>query len=162
MTFENTVARYRKCVEQRDELKDIVDALNGECETLEASIIDACMNDPSLFNVFKRKTSSAGLVGRNYFQVSFSKSLMRRGATDRLDDQEWLAGLDQQYVREKKMLSASKVKADYAEGTLTDAALRDMDLVYGDKVSVTAKHIPDDAELAAIKQQANALVGESE
>ena len=161
MTFENTVARFRKCVEQRDELKDIVDALNGECETLEASIIDACMNDPGLFNVFKRKTSSAGLVGRNYFQVAFSKTLTRKNSGDRLDDQEWLSGLSAQYVRSKLSLSAAKVKADYSEGSLSDAALRDMGLKYGDKVSVTVKRIPDDAELATIREDAEALVGET-
>ena len=160
MTFENTVARFRKCVEQRDELKDIVDALNGECETLEASIIDACMNDPGLFNVFKRKTSSAGLVGRNYFQVAFSKTLTRKNSGDRLDDQEWLSGLSAQYVKTKLSISASKVRADYSAKRLDDKALRDMGLKYGDDVSLSVKYIPDEATLAQIKRDAEELAGE--
>ena len=160
MTFENTVARYRKCVEQRDELKDIVDALNGECETLEATIIDTCLNDPSLFNVFKRKTSSAGLVGRNYFQVSFSKKLQRSEEGDRLDEQEWLAGLAQQYVKSKLSIAASKIRADYSAKRLDDKALDDMGLAYGDDVSLTVKYIPDEATLAQIKRDAESLAGE--
>ena len=160
MTFENTIARYRKCVEQRDELKDIVDALNGECETLEASVIDSCLRNESLFNVFMRKTSSAGLVGRNYFQVSFSKKLQRSEEGDRLDEQDWLAGLAEQYVKTKLSISASKVRADYSAKRLDDKALRDMGLKYGDDVSLSVKYIPDEATLAQIKRDAEELAGE--
>ena len=159
MTFENTVARFRKCCEHRDELLSIVEGLKGEIEALEADIIDACMADPSLFNVFKRKTSSAGLVGRNYFQVSFSKKLQRSEEGDRLDEQEWLAGLAQQYVKSKLSISASKIRADYSAKRLDDKALGDMGLAYGDDVSLTVKYIPDEATLAQIKRDAEALAG---
>ena len=162
MTFENTVARYRKCVEHRDELKDIVDALNGECQRLEDNIVEGCVCDKRLFNVFTRKTSAAGLVGRNYFQVTFSKSLARRGKYNRLDDQAWLAGLPQQYVASRLSLQASKIKADYASGALTDDDLSGLGLAYEDKPSLIVKLIPSDAALAKIREDAEALVGDAE
>ena len=160
MTFENTIARYRKVSEHLEELKDIVDSLKAEREALEASVIDSCLRNESLFNVFMRKTSSAGLVGRNYFQVSFSKKLQRSEEGDRLDEQDWLAGLAEQYVKTKLSISASKVRADYSAKRLDDKALRDMGLKYGDDVSLSVKYIPDEATLAQIKRDAEELAGE--
>ena len=160
MTFENTVARFRKCCEHRDELLSIVEGLKGEIEALEADIIDACMADPSLFNVYTRKNKSEGRVGRNYFSITFAKTLMRRGATDRLDDQDWLEGLDQQYVRTKYQLSASKIKADHSAGVITDAALQAMDLKYGDSLKVNVSYVPDDKTIAGKAEEARALLNE--
>ena len=162
MTFENTVARYRKCVEHRDELKDIEDALNGEIQKLEAEIVAECLANNELFNVFERKTSSAGLVGRNYFQVTFSKSLVRRGKYARLDEQDWLRNLPNQYVATKRSLLASKIIADYSAGKITETDLREKDLSLNAKPSLTVKLIPSDAALAKIREYAEALVDDAE
>ena len=162
MTFENTVARFRIICEHVEKLQSDIEAFKGEAEMLETEIINAALADPSLFNSYVRKNESAGVVGRNFFKVHFSKTLMRRGATDRLDDQDWLEGLDEQYIREKKSLSAAKIKDDYAAGVITDAALTAMDLKYGDKVSVLVSYIPTDEQANALMARSDELLGNSE
>ena len=46
------------------------------------------------------------------------------------------------------------------QSSLDDKALDDMGLAYGDDVSLTVKYIPDEATLAQIKRDAEALAGE--
>lgn len=157
MTFENMVARVRKIDEHIEEMLDIVESLKGERECLEAKILEQLDAQPGLYNVYVHKNESAGLVGRSLFKVAYSTSLARLGAKDRLDDQEWLATLDGEYVATRLALSASKLRADYSAGKLDDAALRSMRLRYVRKASLTVGRIPDETELNALKRSAEEL-----
>ena len=164
MTFENKVARYRKLTEHIEELKSIVDSMEGERMMLEADIITDCMKRPAVrFNVFMRKTSSAGLAGREYFTLAFSRRLERTlGPKARLDDQEWLATtVDQRYVKEKLVFQPSAVNAAVAKGELDEDGLKAMDLRYGTAASLTVKRIPNDTELRQIRAEAEAFADET-
>ena len=122
MNFENTVARFRKVSEMVDELKEYVNTLSAERDALEEDIIAHCAKDEGVYDVFRRKNSAAGIVGRNLFTVTFSEQLERTEKGARLDDQEWLDNL---FLREtrcwtgtKKFLRTSKVVADFKAGRL--------------------------------------------
>ena len=157
-SFENTVARFRKCAEMVDELKGYTNTLAAERDKLQDEIIAHLAANPSAYNVFKRKTSSAGLVGRNMFTVAFSEQLQRKTAKARVDDQQWLkdfvfAG----YRQTKYSLLTSKINADFKAGLLDEKSLKSMDLTYGKKASITVRRVPNDAELAALRSEAEAL-----
>ena len=157
-SFENTVARFRKCAEMVDELKGYTNTLAAERDKLQDEIIAHLAANPSAYNVFKRKTSSAGLVGRNMFTVAFSEQLQRNNAKARLDDQKWLndfvfAG----YRDTKHSLLKSKINADFKAGLLDEKGLQTMDLTYGKKASLTVRRVPNDAELSALRSEAEAL-----
>ena len=165
MNFENTVSRYRKVSEMVDELKEYANTLAAERDSLEAGIIATCSKDPSLYNVFRRKTGSAGIVGRNMFTVTFSEQLERIKANKRLDDQEWLAKTDfaqntGKWVGTKLFLRTSKVVADYKCGATTLGELEHFGLCLGRCAHVTAKRIPNDAELEVLRSTAEALIDE--
>ena len=164
-SFENTVARYRKTAEMVDELKDYVNTLSAERDALEAEIVAHCAEHPEAYNVFMRKTSSAGIVGRSMFTVAFSQQLARTMHGERLDDQEWLKSnaalkTGAPYVASKMSLLSGKVNADFKSGKLSERELRMLGLKYERKASVTARRIPNDAELAAIRRDAEALTDE--
>ena len=166
-SFENTVARFRKIAEMVDELKGYTKALTAERDALEAEIIEHCAEHPDVYNVFMRKTSSAGLVGRNFFTVTFSEQLERRQAGKRLDDQDWLDNWSnteegQKYQTTKRSLLASKIAADYKAGNLDDGNLRFMGVKFDKMAHVTAQRIPNDAELAKIRRDAEALAEDAE
>ena len=158
MTFENMVARYRKISEHIEELKDVVTSLQGELSTLDAEIFTACMANRGKFNVYQRKTSSAGLVGREYFVMTFAKKVDRRGPTQRLDDQEWLATIDSRYVKQKLVFQSAAINAAVSSGEVSDGKLRDMGLRYVDTASLKVRRIPNDKELYQLREEAKALV----
>ena len=167
MNFENTVARFRKVSEMVDELKEYVNALSAERDSLEADIIATCAEVPSLYNVFNRKTSSAGIVGRNMFMVTFSEQLERAKDGARLDDQAWLAETNlvletDKWVGTKLFLRTSKVVADFKAGIVSEAELRSLGMKFGRCAHVTAKRIPNDAELKVLRSTAEALIDEIE
>ena len=157
MTFENMIARVRKIQEHVDEMQEIIDTLKGEKESLEASILVALDNNPELYNVYVRKNASAGIVGRNMFKVTFSTTLARLGELDRLDDQEWLATLDENYTKSKLSLRASAIRSAYSAGEITDGALRSMRLRYVNKASLDISHIPDESEINDLTESAEQL-----
>ena len=165
MNFENTVARFRKVSEMVDELKEYANALAAERDSLEAGIIATCSKDPSLYNVFKRKTSSAGIVGRNMFTVTFSEQLERAKDGARLDDQAWLESLaldePASWVATKKELRKSKVTADFKAGAVSEAELKRVGMRFGRRAHVAVKRIPEDAELNALLEAAEAATAES-
>ena len=188
MNFENTVARFRKVSEMVDELKEYANALAAERDSLEAGIIATCSKDPSLYNVFKRKTSSAGIVGRNMFTaslynvfkrktssagivgrnmftVTFSEQLERAKDGARLDDQAWLESLaldePASWVATKKELRKSKVTADFKAGAVSEAELKRFGMRFGRRAHVAVKRIPEDAELNALLEAAEAATAES-
>jgi hypothetical protein len=163
-SFENTVARFRKCSEMIEELKEYVNTLTAEREHLEGEIIAYLAKHEEAYNVFKRKTSSAGVVGRNLFTVAFSEQLMRRSSADaRLDDQRWLKDFIFCGYRDSKLsLLKSKINADYKAGFLDERSMRNMDLTYGLKASLTVRRVPNDAEIAALRSEAEALADSAE
>ena len=166
-SFENTVARYRKASEMIEELKECLETLTAECGKLESEIVEYLAANPKAYNVYQRKTSSAGLVGRNFFTVTFSQELARTQAGKRLDDQEWLSKLwadkvGVNYQTTKRSLLKSKVNADVKAGTLDAATMKALGLKYERKASVVVKRIPEDAELATLRSEAEALVEETE
>lgn len=157
-SFENTVARFRKTSEMVDELKSYVNTLSAERDKLEVDIIDHLAAHPEAYNVFKRKTSSAGIVGRNMFTVAFSEQLERKTSGKRLDDQAWLMDVvSKNYRQSRHSLLTSKINADFKAGILDDSKLRALDLKYGRKASLTVRRIPNDAELAALRSEAESL-----
>ena len=165
MNFENTVARFRKVSEMVDELKEYANTLAAERDSLEEDIIVHCAKDEGVYNVFKRKTSGAGVVGRNMFTVTFSEQLERIKVDKRLDDQEWLAKTDfaqntGKWVGTKLFLRTSKVVADYKCGATTLGELEHFGLRLGRCAHVTAKRIPNDAELEVLRSTAEALIDE--
>lgn len=162
MTFENMVARVRKVQEHIEKMQDIIDTLKGEKDSLEASILVQLDKRPELYNVYVRKNASAGLAGRNLFKVSFSTTLARLGELDRLDDQEWLATLDENYTKSKLSLRASSIRSAYSAGELTDGALRSMRLKYVNKASLTVSRIPDESEINDLTDSAQELAGNAD
>ena len=160
--FENKVARFRKCRQMAVELKETAKTLEAECAVLEGQIFDEITMTPSRLNVFIRKTSSAGLAGRNMFTVSFSKEVARRHALDRLDDQEWLEQVSKKYTVSKLSLLKNKINADFKAGKLDEDKLRDMDLRYERKASLTVSLVPSDADLSRIREEALKLAGDEE
>ena len=160
MTFENMVARYRKITEQINDMKDCIDSLQGELAVLDAQIFVACMEDKEKFNVFKRKTSSAGLAGREYFVMTFARKIERRAPTQRLDDQEWLATIEPRFVKSKLIFQSAALNAAVSSGEITDENLKDMGLRYVNSASLTVKRIPNDTELSKLRADAEALVGD--
>ena len=168
-SFENTVARFRKTAEMVEELKEYANALSAERDALQAEIVEHCAANPDAFNVFQRKTSSAGIVGRNLFTVSFSEQLARRNCK-RLDDQEWLKNIwvdvenlgDAAYVQQSYKLMASKVNADYKAGKMSDAQFKRIGLRYERVAKVKAVRVPNDAEVAALTKAAEVLVDKIE
>ena len=162
MNFENTVSRFRKVSEHIAELSEIVDALKAERDALEAEALGHCFDHMELYNVFTRKNSCAGLVGREFFRVTFASRVERRGAKARLDDQEWLSTLSGRYVKRTLALQPSVVRAELSSGALTDAALCKMGLRLGTKATLSVKRIPNDAELAKVREDAAALVGDAQ
>ena len=154
MTFDNMVARVRRIDENIQLMLDAIDALKGEKDSLEASILTVLADHPELYNVYIRKNVSAGMVGRNLFKVTFSTSLSRLGEHDRLDEQEWLATIESRYIRTKMELDKSAIRSDYKAGELTDATLRTMRLHYVDKARLLVSHSPDDSEVAALVENA--------
>ena len=160
MTFDNMIARVRKIDENIEQMQDAVDALKGEKDSLEEKILTTLNAKPELFNVYVRKNASAGMAGRNRFKVTFSKTLARLGELDRLDDQEWLQGLDARYTKTKLSLKAAAIRSDYSAGDLTDALLRRMRLHYTDKQSLVISHVPSDSEVAALTEKAEKIGGD--
>ena len=157
-SFENTVSRYRKLDEMINELKEYVNALTAEREKLNAEIVIETLNKPRLFNAFQRKTSSAGIIGRNLFTVTFSDKLCRTEDKARLDDQEWLRNaVSDEYYSCKLELLASKVKADIKSGRLDKAKLKKMGLTVCKVGNLKVSRIPSDAEFPAIKAEASRL-----
>ena len=166
-SFENTVARFRKTAEMVEELKGYVNALTAERDALETEIIAHCAEHPDVYNVFVRKNASAGLVGKNLFTVTFSDQLKRRLSGRRLDDQEWLKcwgdkNLVEAYQTSKRCLLASKITADYKSRLLNDGDLRYLGLTFAKAAHVTAQRVPNDAELSAIRRDAEALAEDAE
>ena len=164
MNFEMTVARYRKTCEMIDELKECVNTLSAERDALEEDIIVHCANDEGVYDVFRRKNSAAGIVGRNLFTVTFSEQLERTTSGAKLDDQEWL---DDLFLREtrcwtgtKKFLRTSKVVADFKAGLVDAAELKRLGMCFGRRAHVVAKRIPNDAELNALRESAESLIDE--
>ena len=157
MTFESMVARVRSIQEHIERMQDIIDTLKGEKDSLEASILGTLEDKPELYNVYVRKNASAGLAGRNMFKVTFSTTLARLGELDRLDDQEWLASLDENYTKEKLSLRASAIRSAYSAGELTDGALRSMRLKYVNKASLTVSRIPEESEINDLTDSAEQL-----
>ena len=154
-SFENTVSRYRKIDEMIEELKDYVNTLTGERDMLGAEIVSHLATHPAAYNVFKHKTSSAGIVGRNMFTVAFSEQLCRTKPNARLDDQEWLkSDVDDKYFKSKLLLLTSKVNADFKSGKLDASSLRKMGLDYRRVGNVSVSRIPNDSELDAIREEA--------
>ena len=166
MNFENTVARFRTVSEMVDELKEYTNTLAAERDKLEEDIIATCYKDPSLYNVFRRKTGSAGIVGRNMFTVPFSEQLERAKDGARLDDQAWLESLalddPASWVATKKELRKSKVTADFKAGEVSVAELKRFGMRFGIRAHVTAKRIPNDAELEVLRSTAEALIDKIE
>ena len=164
MNFENTVARFRKVSEMVDELKEYANTLAAERDKLEEDIIVHCAKDEGVYNVFKRKTSGAGVVGRNMFTVTFSEQLERTLIGARLDDQAWLESLalddPASWVATKKELRKSKVTADFKAGEVSVAELKRFGMRFGIRAHVTAKRIPNDAELEMLRSTAEALIDE--
>ena len=166
-SFENTVARFRKASEMIEELKDCIESLTAECGKLESEIVEYLAANPKAYNVYQRKTSSAGLVGRNFFTVTFSQELARTQAGKRLDDQVWLdelwaddVGVNYQLM--KRVLLKSKVNADVKAGKLDAATMKALGLKYERKASIVVKRIPDDAVLSALQKEAESLAEELE
>jgi hypothetical protein len=160
--FENCVARFRKAAEMVDELKDYVKSLAAERDRLEVEIVAHLARNPRAYNVFVRKTSSAGIVGRNMFTVAFSEALARTAPGARLDDQEWLRAnqrlkIGTPYIASKLSLMASKVNADAKAGILSEHDLRMLGLQHELKASVSVTRIPDSATLSAIREEARRL-----
>ena len=157
-SFENTVSRYRKIDEMIEELKDYVNTLTGERDMLGAEIVSHLATHPAAYNVFKHKTSSAGIVGRNMFTVAFSEQLCRTKPNARLDDQEWLkSDVDDKYFKSKLLLLTSKVNADFKSGKLDASSLRKMGLDYRRVGNVSVSRIPNDSELDAIREEAASI-----
>ena len=158
MNFENTVSRFRKVSEHIAELSEIIDALKAERDALEAEALGHCFDHMELYNVFTRKTSSAGIVGRELFTVAFSDQLARRTKGKALDDQGWLrddvfAG----YRQSKLSLMKSKINADYKAGILDEKTMKVLDLTYAKVGSLIVRRVPKDSELAEIRAAAEAL-----
>ena len=156
--FENNVSRFRKCAEMIDELKEYVTILTAERDRLEGEIISELAAHPEAYNVFTRKTSSAGIVGRELFTVAFSDQLARRTKGKALDDQGWLrddvfAG----YRQAKLSLMKSKINADYKAGILDEKTMKVLDLTYAKVGSLIVRRVPKDSELAEIRAAAEAL-----
>ena len=162
MTFEKTLARFRKVSETLEELKDALVALTGERDRLEHEIVIECANDVSKYNVFVRKNGAAGLEGREYFNVSFSDALVRARQGQRLDDQEWLASVSRKYTRTSIALMKSKVNADYSAKILSDVGLREMGLRYEKTPKLSVKRIPSDVDIQAYLDAAEELHGDVE
>lgn len=161
MTFENMVARYRKITEHINDMKYCIESLQGELAVLDAQIFVACMEDKEKFNVFKRKTSSAGLAGREYFVMTFARKIERRlSPLARLDDQEWLATIEPRFVKSKLIFQSAALNAAVSSGEITDENLKDMGLRYVNSASLTVKRIPNDTELSKLRADAEALVGD--
>ena len=162
MNFENMVARYRKTSEMVAELKEYAQTLAAERDALESEIIAHCAQHGEVYNVFERKTSSAGIAGRNMFTVTFSEQLERTSSGGRLDDKEWLDGLFQKcpfvWTESRRLLLTSKVLADIKSGLVDAAQLKGYGMRLGRRAHVTAKRIPDDAELSALRSAAEAMV----
>lgn len=162
-SFENTVSRYRKLDEMINELKEYVNALTAEREKLNAEIVIETLNNPRHFNAFQRKTSSAGIIGRNLFTVTFSDRLFRAAEKARLDDQEWLRNfVDDEYYSCKLELLASKIKADLKSGKLGQVKLMKMGLRVCKVGNLKVSRIPSDAEFPAIKAEAERLADKVE
>ena len=141
--LENKLSRIRKLDEMIDELSDALATLKGERDSLTNELTPALIADKSVFNVFKHKNLSAGLIGRNYFAVSFPTALARKGGR-RMDDQEWLKDFcwatrngyeGKPYIREKYELDKAKITADYRSGEIDD----DFMAAYGLEWQKTAK-----------------------
>ena len=162
MTFEKTLARFRKVSETLEELKDALVALTGERDKLEHEILIVCANDVSKYNVFVRKNGAAGLDGREYFNVTFYDALVRARQGQRLDDQKWLVTVDEKYKKSNAVLMKSKVNADHAAGILTDADLRAMGLRYEKSPRLSVKRIPGDVDIQAYLDAAEELHGDVE
>ena len=160
MTFENMIARVRRIQDHIERMKELTDALKNEKEALEASVLVTLADHPEYYNVFIRKTSSAGMAGRNLFKVTFSTSLSRLGEYDRIDDQDWLATIESRYLRTKYELNKAVIRSDYKAGDLTDGALRRMRLHYTDKQSLVISHVPSDSEVAALTEEAEKIGGD--
>ena len=89
---------------------------------------------------------------------------MRRSSADaRLDDQRWLKDFIFCGYRDSKLsLLKSKINADYKAGFLDERSMRNMDLTYGLKASLTVRRVPNDAEIAALRSEAEALADSAE
>ncbi len=125
---------------------------------LGAEIVSHLATHPAAYNVFKHKTSSAGIVGRNMFTVAFSEQLCRTKPNARLDDQEWLkSDVDGKYFKSKLLLLTSKVNADFKSGKLDASSLRKMGLDYRRVGNVSVSRIPNDSELDAIRKEAASI-----
>ena len=157
MTFENMIARMRKIQDHIERMKELTDALNNEKDALEASVLVTLADHPEYYNVFIRKTSSAGMVGRNLFKVTFSTTLSRLGEYDRIDDQDWLATIESRYLRTKYELNKAVIRSDYKAGELTDGALRTMRLRYIPKASLKVSGSPEDSEVNDLADSAETL-----
>ena len=169
-SFENTVARFRKTAEMVEELKGYVNALSAERDALETEIVAHCAEHPDVYNVFVRKNASAGLVGKNLFTVTFSDQLKRRLSGRRLDDQLWLNEIEgisdseiwRNFVKTKKALNVAGIVNAHKTGQIDNGDLRLMGLTFAKAAHVTAQRIPNDAELSAIRRDAEALAEDAE
>ena len=162
MTFDNMIARVRRIDENIQLMLDAIDALKGEKDSLEASILTVLADHPELYNVYIRKNVSAGMVGRNLFKVTFSTSLSRLGEHDRLDEQEWLATIESRYLRTKYELNKAVIRSDYKAGELTDGALRTMRLRYIPKASLKVSGSPEDSEVNDLTDSAETLAANAD
>ena len=157
-SFENRVSRFRKLEEMIGELKEYVNSLTAERDILQTEIVVETLHKPRLFNAFIRKTSSAGIVGRNMFTVTYSDRLCRTQDKARLDDQDWLHyNVGSDYYSIKLELQASKIKADVKSGRLDDEKLKKMGLSICRVGSLKVGRIPSDAELNAIREEAASI-----
>ena len=161
--LENNLSRVRKLNEMINELGDAITTLKGERDALADVVMSALLNDKSVFNVYKHKNLSAGLIGRNYFAVAFSSALVRKG-DKRMDDQSWLldffterGGFDgAPYIREKRELNKQKITADYRSGEINDDFLTVYGLDWKRTANLSVLKVRTDAELSDLIKAAQA------
>ena len=167
--LENRLSRIRKLSEMLDDIGEAMLTLKGERDMLTAQLTSELIADKDVFNVFRHKNLSAGLIGRNYFAVSFPTALARKGGK-RMDDQDWLhrlgcrewqSGSGVPYVRTKYELDKAKLTADYKSGVIDDDFLEAFELRFEKAAKLSVLKCRADAEvkelIAEAQREADAI-----
>lgn len=163
-TLENKIGRFRKITQMIEELKDAMAPLKQEAVLLHDELLAEFSKKPSLYNLFRRPTAAAGLIGRELFTANFGQYLDRiDGGKD--NDQKWLNALSVddeggQYVKTQWALDKEKIQNRLRNNEIDDVTLRRIGLHLATSGKIKVLRIKPDPDIKALTAAAEAMAKE--